>query len=133
MGAVAWRDVEVVREIYAAVNRRDFPALWGMLHPSFVLTQDPALPWGGWYEGHHGFATFGTTLGAVVESTVETSALFESNGEVVQYGRLKGTVLATGRTFDIAEVHRWTISEGRAVLAHFSIDTPAMLRALAAP
>ena len=42
------------------------------------------------------------------------------------------TVVATGVPFDIAEVHRWTVHNGRAVAAHFSIDTPAMLRALAA-
>jgi hypothetical protein len=27
-------------------------------------------------------------------------------------------------------MHRWTIRDGRAVAAHFSIDTPAMLAAL---
>ena len=36
-----------------------------------------------------------------------------------------------GVSFDIDEVHRWTIRDGRAVAAHFSIDTAAMLAALA--
>jgi uncharacterized protein len=127
---VSFRDVEVVRAIYDAMSRRTFSDVFELLHPSFVVTQDPALPWGGWYEGHHGFATFGIRLSAAIDSVVTTTALFEANGEVVQYGRTKGTVIANGATFDIPEVHRWTVTDGRAVLAHFAIDTPAMLRAL---
>jgi len=51
---------------------------------------------------------------------------------VIQVGRTRGTVVATGPPFDIAEVHRWTVRDGRPVRAHFSIDTPAMLAVLAA-
>ena len=58
--------------------------------------------------------------------------MFEADGEVVQVGRTKGTVVATGVPFDIPEVHRWTIRDGKAVAAHFAIDTPAMLERLAA-
>jgi hypothetical protein len=39
-------------------------------------------------------------------------------------------VRANGVAFDIPEVHRWTIRDGKAVAAHFAIDTPAMLQAL---
>jgi ketosteroid isomerase-like protein len=39
-------------------------------------------------------------------------------------------VRANGATFDIPEVHRWTIRDGKAVAAHFAIDTAAMLEAL---
>lgn len=56
---------------------------------------------------------------------------FEADGDVIQFGRTKGTVNASGATFDIPEVHRWTIRDGKAVAGHFSIDTPAMLAVLA--
>jgi ketosteroid isomerase-like protein len=39
-------------------------------------------------------------------------------------------VRANGAAFDIPEVHRWTIRDGKAVAAHFAIDTAAMLDAL---
>lgn len=42
-------------------------------------------------------------------------------------------MVAAGVPFDIAEVHRWKLREGRAVAGHFAIDTPAMLAALADP
>ena len=35
------------------------------------------------------------------------------------------------RGVDIPEVHRWTVRDGKAVAAHFAIDTAAMLEALA--
>ena len=37
---------------------------------------------------------------------------------------------ANGEQFDIPEVHRWTIRDGKAIAAHFAIDTEAMLSAL---
>jgi ketosteroid isomerase-like protein len=62
---------------------------------------------------------------------VTTSAIFEADGEVIQVGRTAGTVNATGVEFDIDEVHRWVIRDGKAVKAHFAVDTPAFLEALA--
>ena len=53
-----------------------------------------------------------------------------ADGEVYQVGRTRGTVVGSGTTFDVAEVHRWTIRDGKAVRAHFAIDTAAMLDAL---
>ena len=61
---------------------------------------------------------------------VTTDALFAADGEVIQFGRTRGTVRATGTAFDIPEVHRWTVRDGKVVAAHFAIDTPAMLEAL---
>ena len=97
-----------------------------------MQTQDERLPWGGRHEGQDGFATFGLTLTATIDSKVDIDAIFEADGEVIQVGRTKGTVVATGVPFDIPEVHRWTIRDGKAVRAHFAIDTPAMLERLAA-
>ena len=65
-------------------------------------------------------------------STVTTTAMFAADGDVIQVGKTAGTTIASGTPFDIDEVHRWTIRDGRAIAAHFSIDTPAMLAALAA-
>jgi hypothetical protein len=125
-------DVEVVEAIYAAIAAKDFDAIFTLADPTFVLTQDARLPWGGRYEGHDGFATFAITLVGTIDSQVTTEAMFTADGEVIQVGRTKGTVVATGAPFDVAEVHRWTIRDGKAVAAHFAIDTPAMLDALGA-
>jgi uncharacterized protein len=125
--------VEVVRGIYAAMHARDIEALLAVVSPDLVITQDERLPWGGRYEGPEGFATFGLKLTESIDSAVTIEAVFEADDEVIQMGRTKGTVRATGVPFDIAEVHRWRIRDGLAVRAHFTIDTPGMLEVLAAP
>ncbi len=130
-GAVV-SDLDVVRAIYDAMAARDFGQLFTLLHPDVVVTQDPRLPWGGRHVGHDGFATFGLTLTSTIDSAVTTEAIFEADGDVVQMGRTKGTVQATGAPFDLAEVHRWTIADDLATTAHFAIDTPGMLAALVA-
>lgn len=123
--------IEVVQGIYAAMHARDIPAVLALVSPEIVLTQDDRLPWGGRFEGHDGFATFGLTLVENVDSAVTVEAIFEADDEVVQMGRTKGTVRSHGGAFDIAEVHRWVVRDGLAVRAHFAIDTPGMLAALA--
>ncbi|MET0325958.1 MAG: nuclear transport factor 2 family protein [Ilumatobacteraceae bacterium] len=125
-------DIDVVREIYAAMAARDLARLVELIDESCVITQDAALPWGGRHVGHDGFATFGATLTGTIDSVVTTEAMFAAEDDVFQVGRTRGTVVATGAPFDIPEVHRWTIRHGRAVAAHFAIDTAAMLAALAA-
>jgi ketosteroid isomerase-like protein len=123
-------DIEVVQAIYAAMGAKDFDALFPLLHADIVVTQDPALPWGGRHVGHDGFATFGLTLSGTIDSAVTTEAIFQADGDVIQMGRTRGTVRANDAPFDLAEVHRWTITDGVATAAHFAIDTPGMLAAL---
>lgn len=123
-------NVEVVAAVYAAMADRDFDRLFELVEADVVVTQDPRLPWGGRYVGHDGLATFAMTLTGTIDSAVTTEALFAADDEVIQCGRTRGTVRATGAPFDIPEVHRWSIRDGKAVAAHFAIDTEAMLQAL---
>jgi ketosteroid isomerase-like protein len=124
-------DIEVVEGVYRAMDERDFDALADLLDPDVVVTQDAALPWGGRYVGHDGFGQFGMALTGTIDSAVTIDAVFMAEGEVYQVGRTRGVVRATGTPFDVPEVHRWRVRDGRAVAAHFAIDTAAMLAALA--
>jgi ketosteroid isomerase-like protein len=123
----------VVRALYGAMASRDTAALFDLLDPSIVITQDAALPWGGAHRGHDGFATFAIALTQTIDSQVAIDALYIADGEVIQVGRTRGTVRANAASFDIPEVHRWKIRDGKAFAAHFAIDTEAMLDALARP
>jgi len=123
-------DVEVVEAVYAAMKAGDIARLFELIDEACVITQDDRLPWGGRHVGHDGFADFGLRLRAAIQSEVTTLGLFVADGDVIQFGRTIGTTVGPGIAFDIAEVHRWTVRDGRAVAAHFSIDTPAMLEAL---
>lgn len=126
-------DIEVVRRIYAAMAEKDIETLATLVDESVVITQDDRLPWGGRFEGHPGFIDFAGKLTGTITSTVTTTAMFEADGDIFQVGRTAGTVNATGAEYDIDEVHRWTIRDGKAVRAHFAVDTAAFLEALAQP
>ena len=123
-------DLEIIRDVYDAMAAGDLARIFEHLHADIVVTQDPALPWGGRHIGHDGFAEFGQALTTNIDSKVSIDALFSADGDVVQFGHTCGTTRAAGRTFDIPEVHRWTLQDGKAIHAHFSIDTAAMLAAL---
>ena len=123
-------EIEVVEQIYTALAAKDVIGLLELIDPSIVLVQDDRLPWGGRHVGHDGLATFALALGGHIDSTVDTIAMFQADGDVIQMGHTRGTTIESGTRFDVAEVHRWTVRGGKAVAAHFSIDTDAMLRAL---
>ncbi|MGD9701543.1 MAG: nuclear transport factor 2 family protein [Acidimicrobiia bacterium] len=126
-------DIETVQAVYAAMAARDLDRLAELIDDACVITQDPSLPWGGRHVGHAGFGAFALALTGAIDSAVTTEAMFLADDDVIQCGRTRGTVRATGVGFDIPEVHRWTIRNGKAVAAHFAIDTPAMLAALSDP
>jgi ketosteroid isomerase-like protein len=98
-----------------------------------AYTQDPRLPWGGRHVGHEGVLNFGLALIGTIDSAVTIEAIYEADDRVIQFGRTRGTVRANGVAFDIPEMHAWTLRDGKAIAADFTIDTPAMLEALGAP
>ena len=120
----------MVRHAYESMRTADLDGLLAMIADGAVLTQDPALPWGGRFVGRDGVATFAITLVSTIESVVTIEAMYRAGEQVVQYGRTAGTVRATGASFDVPECHIWTIRDGRVVAMDFYIDTPAMLEAL---
>lgn len=123
-------DVEVVQRIYQVFKSGDLRALNELADPGCVITQDAALPWGGRHVGYAGIAAFVAALSGSIRSEVATDALFEADGNVIQVGRTRGAVHANGASFDLPEVHKWTVRNGKVVAAHFAIDTPGMLAAL---
>jgi ketosteroid isomerase-like protein len=124
-------DTEVVATIYEAMAAVDLDRLISLVDPAVVITQDERLPWGGRFEGHEGFGAFAVALRGAIDSKVEIGAIFAADDEVIQFGRTRGTTVVGGAPFDIPEVHRWKIRDGKAVEAHFAIDTEAMLAVLA--
>jgi ketosteroid isomerase-like protein len=123
-------NLSVIRQVYAAFEAQDLEALLALSAPDIVITQDPALPWGGRHVGHEGVTNFALALVGASDSAVTSDSIFEADGQVIQCGRTRGTVRASGKRFDVPEVHVWTLRDGLVVEAHFAIDTAAMLVAL---
>jgi ketosteroid isomerase-like protein len=128
------QDLALVRQVYEAFARRDVPGIMALFAEDGTITQSPALPWGGTHTGHGGLGHFLTTLTAHLDSAPETERLFaDGAGSVVQVGRTRGVVRATGAPFDVPEVHVFALAGGRVVRYEAYLDTAAMLAALAAP
>ena len=128
------QDLATVRQVYDAFERADVPRIMALFAEDGTVVQSPALPWGGTHTGHGGLGHFLTTLVSHLDSRPETERLFaDGAGHVVQVGRTRGTVRATGAPFDVAEVHVFTLAGGRVARFEAYVDTPAMLAALDAP
>jgi len=124
-------DVAVVQRIYEAFARRDVPAILALFHQDCTIYQSSRLPWGGHYRGHEGLGEFLGKLTGAIESAVTTERYIDDEeGHVVEIGRTRGRVLASGRTFDVAEMHLWTVEDGMVTSLASYIDTAAMRAAL---
>ena len=123
--------LEIIEKVYAAFAAGDLDALLGLCAPDIVLTQDPALPWGGSYRGADGAAEFAVKLVSATDSVVTPELLFAAGNDVVQVGRTSGTVRSNGAAFDVAECHVWTVRDGLVTAARFYLDSVSMLEALA--
>jgi ketosteroid isomerase-like protein len=122
--------IDTVTEIYRLFSEQDLDGVLALTHDDVTVDQDDRLPWGGHHVGRDGVATFAITLASTIESKLAIESLFEASGKVIQAGRTQGTVVANGRPFDLAEVHIWTVRDGKVAAAEFMIDTPGMLAAL---
>lgn len=122
--------IDVVRSLYDSFAARDVEVGLKLLDEDIVLSQDPAIPWGGIYAGQDAALQFFAALAETIDSSVRVEALFEAGDTVVQYGRTVGTVRANGATFDIPECHVWTVRDGRVVEGRMYIDSTAMLDAI---
>jgi uncharacterized protein len=123
-------NVSTIRRVYDAMQSRDANAMQELFAADITLRQSPQLPWGGEYQGHDGAFTFFLKLVEHIDSQVTTESLFAAGDHVVQTGRTRGTVVANGAPFDVAEVHVWELRAGKVVGFQAYIDTPAMLDAL---
>ena len=123
-------NVEIIRRVYDAMKARDTAVLEAVFAPDISMWQTPELPWGGSHDGHDGAFTFFLALVEHIHSEVTIENLYAAGNHVVQTGRTRGTVVATGVAFDVPEVHLWELRDGKVVRFEAYIDTPAMLAAL---
>ncbi|WP_328760440.1 nuclear transport factor 2 family protein [Streptomyces sp. NBC_00271] len=56
--------------------------------------------------------------------------LYQAGDRVVQTGRTRGIVRATGKPFDAREMHVWRVRNGRIMGLEVYVETPVLLEAL---
>lgn len=124
--------VDVVNDLYLAFAQRDLPKVLALCSPDVEVVQSPELPWGGTYRGHAGAKEFFGKLTRAINSTVTMERLINAGDHIVAVGWTRGTVNATGATYNVPVAHVWTVREGHATRVEFYIDHPSMLAALTA-
>ena len=121
---------KIIEALYQAFAERYTSAIMGLVSPDVVITQSPALPWGGHYSGYFGVQKFFAALLGHVDSKVEIERMLDAGDHVVAIGRTKGTVCASGKAFDVPIAHVWRIQNGRVTAFNPFIDNRLMLEAL---
>ena len=122
--------IAVVRSAYAALAARDRAAMAAVTSPDIVVEHSTAVPWGGRHVGAAGSAAFTAAVAAHLDSKVEIHDIYRAGDQVVQVGRTSGTAIATGRPFDAAEVHVWTVLDGLITRLQVYVDTDVLRAAL---
>lgn len=116
-------DLDVVRAVYDFVNGTN-PDGASLADPEITVHQSEELPWGGSYVGLEGFRRFHLAVSSAIHSEVEIESLFQAGDRVVQSGRTRGFVRATGKPFDVREVHIWRVRDGRIIDLEVYVETP---------
>lgn len=124
------RDVEIIKELYAAFEKRDEKRIVLLFSREIEIIQSTELPWGGHYRGHSGLTDFLKNLLAHVDSRVVIETFIDAGEHVVAVGQTIGTTRATKIEFDVPVVHVWTVHEGEIVRFQPFIDNATMLAAL---
>lgn len=124
-------NVALVKRAYEAFARRELRTILSLLDPEVEIHQASEIPWGGRYTGHAEAAAFFGKLVQTITSQVTFERFVDAGDQVVAIGRTRGTVNATGKTFDVPVAHVWTIRDGLVARVEYYIDDPTMLAALA--
>ena len=122
--------LEIVRAAYVALEADDVAVLLELSSPEIEISTAEQFPWGGHHVGHQGLRAFLSTVTSELDARLHTDELFGAGDAVVHVGRTVGRSRRTGHRFDAAEVHVWTVEQGRiASLAVYS-DIAALLAAV---
>lgn len=122
--------VQLIQRVYDAFATHDFAALPALFDPDVRIIQSADLPWGGQFEGLPGAVAFFTGLLRHIDTAVEVTALIDAGEHVIEVGRTRGTARASGRALDVAEVHVYTIRDGKVLQMQAFVHHPDMLAAL---
>ncbi|WP_419818217.1 nuclear transport factor 2 family protein [Glaciibacter flavus] len=127
---MTFNELELVRETYSALERGDVNALLAHASPDIAVFQSDLVPWGGDRARHEGLLMFLQSVMTHLDSKVEVGEMYIAGDTVVQVGRTRGVVRATGRSFDAAETHLWRVRGGQIVAFEAYVDTDELVRAL---
>jgi uncharacterized protein len=124
-------NVAVVRGFNDALARGDVAGMVDFLDPQVEWRAPESVPWGGTFRGHEGFREFlGKILEQPAEFRREMLEYLDVGERVVVLLRQMGRPKGGDTEYDVAEVHVWTVRDGKIVDFEGSFDTATVLRTL---
>ncbi len=105
--------VEMVLDSYLAYSKGHLEDALSVLDREVEIEADDSTTAQRSFRGHRARAFF-RRLQSVTSASVEPESCEALGDEVVVRGRFRGRVRNTGRQFDVAVTHVWTIRDGRA-------------------
>jgi uncharacterized protein len=127
--------IEIVRSIYEEFGRGDVPALVARLHPEVevMVHAPPSVPYAGIRRGPSEVESwFGEMDSAMTFTRMEPETMIASDGRVAVRGSEAGVATATGRSYESAFAHLWTIEDGLVRRMDDFMDSAAVATALGA-
>lgn len=115
---------DTVSAMYEAMGRGDVPALVAMFDPQIDWTDAEGFMTEGHYVGAdevvHG--VFGPLFAEFPNFAVGLEEVIDGGDRLVTLGRYTGTHAATGKSFEAAFAHVWTIANGLATSFRQFVD-----------
>jgi uncharacterized protein len=124
-------DVQALRRIYAAINRRDVEELAADVAHDIEWNLPERVPWGGTRHGPDGIRAFADTFSERIEGNwADPDDFLVADDRVVVLGRLRGRARETGQEFEVEFAHVWTLTDGVASHLRGYYDTVPIIVAL---
>lgn len=128
-------NVEIVRRLFEAVERRDLAGVLAAYDPEIVIREAASLPYGGEYRGHEGAVKHGEgyvaawgALQTAAEQKLSPTFLDAGDSVVVLW---RQRAAKDEQKFDSAAASVYRLSDGKIVESEMFQDTAAVLEFLA--
>jgi uncharacterized protein len=118
--------LDVVRSVYANFAAGDISTVLKMLadNVDWKIIGPEGYPFFGHFRGREGFQSFLSDLGEATEiSRFEPSKFLATDSHVIVTGSETGCVRRTGKSYDVAWCHIFTIEDGQVVAFEEYLDT----------
>jgi ketosteroid isomerase-like protein len=115
-------NVELIREVYEAINARDEEALWRLLDPAIVWVQNPNAPDPGPLHGHDGVRQLRAMIDDAFEDVrLEVDSYVGEGETVVALGHMRARGRGSGVEIRQARGWIWWVRDGK-VVRHATFD-----------
>jgi uncharacterized protein len=126
-------EIEALRRIYAAVQRKDTDELRRSVTHDIEWTLPDAVPWGGTHHGHLGITSFTDIYEQYVDGLwADPDEYLEAGDRILVLGRVSGRAHSSGRTFEVPFAHVWGLTDGMPSSFHGYYDSAPITAALEA-